>query len=620
MGYDPATCYHTLTAQGKPPCPNDLGTASAYHCLDAQESGAIHTFCGNTGNYYAPFQFSEAYNATKCRADEYNAVKCEEKVFATVSLLAKFLRTNPDFDSRDCYCCCSCIAYGTPIAVPSGVNAIEKIAVGDEVMGAKMEVSRGKISFSWTPATVSFSQGTPPTDPKSGIASTMVYIYCDEDTGLIATQDQLMLMSTGKMKQAGALNPGDELVKMDGTFVPVHRVKIGNWYGGVHHISINKAYTGDIGGHLISANGFVIGDFALQMNPEVLGDKFENAPMIGHDDYDTKHKALKVATGVFASKKSASKTVKLPKHFKLFAESSSHIPDDACQYVTTAQAVDIIGNPDAHFRPFGNKAGIDGLQYLFKLYKGFYPDFNFYLDWEDVNPNAYAFKAYGVKNVVISGGLIRLDGLYIEAQALIIAHCIATLADIKYYEGPHPLPRVLADYYGVELIMATAWDFNASTMVKEGMKQVEKMWSYIAPEERQGDPADPQGDPSIDCRLDTLMYARLGGELPECAQPAVALLELIGEKVGVTPDKKPYVSLVFNRVVDEASAQNPANYTFVPAAKITSVQVQQSDGTHVQIVADFKPEAEYSVTVANVTAGDGTKLNPQKNNATFEGP
>lgn len=618
MGYDPTTCYNTLTAQGKPPCPNDLGTASAYHCLDAQESGAIHTFCADSGNYYAPFQFSEAYNTTKCAPTEYNAVKCEEKVFATITDLTKFLRANADFDSRDCYCCCSCLAYGTPIAIPTGMIAIEKIAEGDEVMGAKMTITGGKISFSWSPATVSFSQGTPPSAPESGISSTMVYIYCSDDIGLIATEDQLMLLSNGKMKQAGALVPGDELVMMDGNSIPVLRVKIGNWNGGIHHISLNKAFTGDINDHLINANGFVIGDFALQMNPQALGDMFEAAPVIGHEDYDQNNGHLKLVQGVYAAKSIQSRPISLPQHFTLFSENSAHIPDDASLYISTRQAIDIVGNPDAHFRPFGNKAGIDGIQYLFKLYKGFYPEFNFYLDWENINPNAYAFEAYGVKNVVISGGLVRLNDLFIEGQALIIAHCIARLADIKYYTGPHPLPRILADYYGVGLIMAVVWNFNASAVTTKGIKQVEQLWSYIAPEDQKGNPADPQNDPSIDCRIDTLMYARLGGELPPCAKPPVVLLEVVGDEAGVTADGEPYVILAFNRVVDEVSAGNPDNYAFTPEVTISSVTVNPANGVKVQIIADFTTEEEYKVTVTNVTAGDGAPLNPLKNSVSFQ--
>ncbi len=621
MGFDPTVCYNSIVAAGNGPCPNALGTASSYHCLDAQESGPIHVFCSQAGIYYSPFAYSEAYDPSKCAPNEYNAVKCDEHVFADINDLVTFIvDSGGKYKSRPCYCCCSCLAYGTPIAIPSGMNAIEKIVVGDLVMGASMQVAKGKISFEWTPETVSFSQGTPPSSPTSGIASTMVFIYCDGDLGLIATQDQLMLLSTGKMKQAGTLVPDiDLLVSVDGSAIPIQSVKIGNWQGGVHHITINKSTSPDVNGHLLNANGIVIGDFQLQINPQGLGDMFEAGPMIGSDEYHTKNKSLNMARGVYGVKKAKSKSITLPKHFNLFSETSSYIPADASRFITTTQAIDIVGNPDAHFRPFGNKSGISGINYLFQLYKGFFPDFNFYLDWDDISPNAYAFNAYGVKNVVISGGLVRLDGLYIEGQAFIIAHCIARLMNLKDYKGPHPLPTIEADYYGMGLVMPMAWSFNVYGIDDKAIAQMTQLWGYIAPEDRGGNPLKPQEDPSIDCRIRTLMFAQLGGELPPCAKPPVQLLEITGAETGITVDKKPYVILTFNRVVDQESAQKPANYAFDPAAQISSVQVQQTDGLHVQIIADFATNVNYNVTVKNVTAGDGAPLDPKKSSITFKG-
>jgi hypothetical protein len=618
MGYDPTVCYNSIIAQGKGPCPNALGTASSYHCLDAQESGPIHAFCVQVGNYYLPFQFSEAYNTTKCTVTEYNPVKCEEKVFATITELTKFLRVNPDFDARDCYCCCACLAYGTPIAIPTGMQAIEKIRVGDEVMAGSIDLTGGKIALSWRAATVKFSQGTPPSDPKSGIASTMVFIFCKGDAGIIATEDQLLLMGSGKLKQAGTVVPGDRIATVDGGSIPIRHVRIGNWYGGVHHLAAKKTYTGDVNGHLLNAGGLVIGDYTLQMDPVALGDQFEAAAVIGSDDYDTQNASKKIAPGVYTIDDSY-QTIKTPQYFKDFALGPVYIPSDASLFITQKQAIDIVGNRDAHFRPFGNKSGIDGLSYLFKLYKGFYPDFNFYLDWENIAPNAYAFEAYGMKNVVISGGLIRLDGLYIEGQASILAHCIARLANIKTYSGPHPLPTIQADYYGMGLMMPTVWNFNAYAIDGKAIKQMEQFWGYISSEDQKGNPDDPQNEPSIDCRITTLMYARLGGELPPCAEPPVVLLEVTSAEAGLTSKKEPYVIVGFNEVVGEVSASNPENYSFDPAVTVSAVQVNLSNGRHVQINADFTAGVKYTVTVSNVTSGTGAPLDPAHAKANFTG-
>ncbi|SEW52792.1 hypothetical protein [Chitinophaga arvensicola] len=621
MGYDPTTCYNSLKSQNLGPCPNDLGTASSYHCLDAQESGAIHAFCAKEGIYYEPFQYSEAYNVTKCRENEYNAVKCEEKVFATVSELAKYLRVHPDMDSRPCYCCCSCLAYGTPIAIPSGLKAIEKIIVGEEVMGGAVTSKGGKLSFSWTPAAVTFSQGTPPSDPKSGIASTMVFIYCHDDLGIISTEDQLFMTPAGVLKQANTLKPGDELVTVSGDAVAIMSIKIGNWYGGVHHITAGAPFTGDLNGHLISAGSFVVADFSVQLDPVALGKGFEAGPVIGSKEYEKANKSMMLRTGVYTHKNAKGNKDHLPKHFKLFNETPAYIPADAQSFITNKQAIDIVGNPEAHFRPYGNKTGIDSVKYLFQLYKAFYPDYNFYLDWENLTPNAYSFESYGVKTVVISGGLVRLQGLYIEGLAFILAHCVAHFVVLppSVYQGPRPLPTIQADYYGVGLVMPTVWHFNAYSINGKAITQMEQFWGYISPENQKGDPAHPQEDPSIECRLTTMTYARLGGNLPPCAELPVKLLQLIGEQVGILVDKSPFVRLYFSDGLDEVTALPPANYAITPAVTISAVNVPVNNERSVQIVADFKAGVEYTVVVSGVKGSKGEGMDPKKNSIKFIG-
>lgn len=618
--YNPTVCYDKLIAQNYGPCPNDLGTGSSYHCTQAQsDNPAVYDYC-HVNDIYTPFKYSEAYNATLCAKTEYNPSKCQEKVFQSIDDLADFLSKNPQFKSRPCYCCCSCLAYGTPIGIPTGMKAIQLINVGEEVMGAYMQVADDKISFNWKPSQVTFSQGTPPpADPQGGIFSTMVFIYCSSDVGLIASEDQLLLMPDGTVRQAGSISTKDSLVMVDGSSIPVLDVKIANWYGGVHHITINKEYHGDINGHLINANGFVVGDFTLQLNPKVLGDRFVEAPMIGSEEYDKIHAGERITRGVYSARRNAALLPMLPKYARHFSEVSAYIPDDASMFITRKQAIDIVGNPDAHFRPFGNKSGIDGIQYLFNLYKGFYPDFNFYLDWDDISPNAYAFEAYGMKNVVISGGLVRLAGLYIQGQAFIIAQCIARLIKPSRYDGPFPLPTIQADYYGMGLVMQVAWNFNSGEIGEAAIEQMRQFWGYIAPDDQKGNPKDPQNEPSIDCRIKTINYAQLGGGLPACAQPPMQLLEVTGDELGITVDKKPYVIIAFSQVLNQESAEIPANYAFDPAVEMSLVKLVQTDGMHVQIIADFIKGTSYIVTVTNVKSGTGAPLNPLKNTAQFQG-
>lgn len=621
MGYDPTTCFNSLQSQGLGPCPNDLGTASSYHCLDAQEGGATHAFCAQENKYYEPFPFSEAYNPSKCAPKEYNAVKCEEKVFATVTELAKYLRAHPEMEPRDCFCCCSCLAYGTPIAIPSGLKAIEKISVGEDVMGGSVTSKGGKLSFSWAPAPVTFSQGTPPSDHQSGIASTMVFVYCNDDLGIISTEDQLFMTPAGILKQANTLKPGDELVTVSGEAVAIMSIKIGNWYGGVHHITAGPPFTGDLNGHLISAGSFVVADFSVQLDPVALGKKFEAGPVIGSKEYDKANKSMMLKTGVYTHKSAKGNKENLPKHFKLFKDEPAHIPADAYSFITNKQAIDIVGNPEVHFRPYGNKTGIDTIKYLFKLYNAFYPDYNFYLDWENLSPNAYAFESYGVKTVVISGGLVRMQGLYIEGIAFIIAQCVARLVDlpISVYQGPRPLPTIQADYYGMGLVMLTVWHFNAFSIDGQAIKQMQQFWGYISPENQKGDPANPQEYPSIECRETTMLYARLGGNLPPCAALPLQPLQLLTEEVGVLADDSPFVRLYFNENLDQESALQPGNYSIEPEVSISSVVVPVNNEHSVQIVANFKAKVKYKVTVTGVKGNKGEPIDPKKNSINFIG-
>src|SRR6186713_1914194 len=179
--YDPVFCYNSLKGQSLPPCPTYLGTSSSYHCTQAQQDNpAVYEFCHNH-NIYSPFKYSEAYNATVCAANEYNPVKCDEHVFSSIEDQVDFLLAHPGYKSRPCYCCCSCLAYGTLIAIPSGVKNIEKIEEKEMVLGGNLSIKSGKISMEWIPAPVSFSQGVPPSDPDSGITCTMYFIYCEGD-------------------------------------------------------------------------------------------------------------------------------------------------------------------------------------------------------------------------------------------------------------------------------------------------------------------------------------------------------------------------------------------------------------------------------------------------------
>ena len=78
------------------------------------------------------------------------------------------------------------------------------------------------------------------------------------------------------------------------TFSNGNVVAVGNYVGGIHHISTGQYFTGSADGHLLLADGVVVGDFVLQMNFDGLqsGEKvadLTSRPVIGTDGYNRTH-------------------------------------------------------------------------------------------------------------------------------------------------------------------------------------------------------------------------------------------------------------------------------------------------------------------------------------------
>lgn len=92
---------------------------------------------------------------------------------------------------------------------------------------------------------------------------TMVYLRFGEEQSLICTPDAVVLLPNGELRRSVKLNPRDQLVDKDGNAVPIESVVLGYYLGGVHDLATD-APTGSIDGHLLVANGVVIGDYTLE--------------------------------------------------------------------------------------------------------------------------------------------------------------------------------------------------------------------------------------------------------------------------------------------------------------------------------------------------------------------
>ncbi len=608
MGYDPATCFQRLTSAGRHPCPAPTGGMS-YHCYNQLDNPSIHSFCAGK-DLYLPFNYSEVYNATLCGPTEYNITKCQEQTFATVSDMVNFLVANPDFKSRQCDCCCACFAWNTPIAVPKGFKMVQNFEVGDQIL-----VSNEK--FEWETQKIGFSSGTPPLPPGQQTYPTAVYVHYGEGRGLICTPDQLFLMPSGKLKQAIKLSINDYLVDDKGEKVSINSIKLAEYAGGWNHIATTLEYEGSIDGHLMNSNGVVAGDYTLQVNQDKFSDMMEGGPSIGSKEYDEAHAGHEVSFKNFEHPDAGDDVAHVPETLKLYHGKPSFIPDNANEFVTNAQAIDILSK--AKNRDFSNHTGTSSVEYIFQVMRSFYPDIQYYLDWNSATPNVHAFELYGAQHVVVSGGFVRIEEVQFEALAVAIAQASASFMQPEGFEHRGLLATIYCDYFGIGTIMQSVWQYGFYDMAQKGIEQIRTIFGYISPENAKADPEAPLKYPSIECREKTMMFAQLGGGIPECVGvPVKPLLKVTGDEVGTDKDGKPTVVINFSDVLDPDTAQNVCNYILEPPVKLTEAKIQMEDASMVQLFGDFSKNTKYELTVENVKGDSGQRLDPNNNTAHFK--
>jgi hypothetical protein len=518
---------------------------------------------------------------------------------------------------QPCYCCCGCFANDTLIAVDNTEKKkIQEILVGDMVLVA-MDGSLKE----WAQLPVEFSSGT-----GAESNSPMIQIRFGDEANpesIIATRNQLFLTPGQKLKRASKLVPElDQLVRPDGSSAKVLDLTAGTFKTGVHQISTSSRPTTNMDGHLIIANGVVCGDYSLQLtdldqaNPAMMVKDHHALPEFGTKAYAKRHAHL------FANALKAHPTSRVYKPvannaFEPFELATPiEVPQDATSFITAVQAHDIENN--APSQPIYSGAGKDIVNYLFKLYKGFYPNVSFYLDDANELPNAYSFFKYGVPFVVVNGGLIRTNAVQYESLAFIIGHQLGVLygGDPRGQDGY--TCRGQADYAAILAIFPYVWfGIYAVPLIQPTIDQITKLFGFIDPAHRSGKPGDTCDFISIDCRLSAMNAAANTRVLPECAGgPPTPTLEV----TSATPaEDGASVTVAFNEAVDVETAGNPGNYEFAPLVGAKSATVSD-DALSVVVVAAFASDTEYEVRVEDVLSSDGHPLVPGKNRAVFRTP
>jgi hypothetical protein len=517
-----------------------------------------------------------------------------------------------DKEGNVCYCCCSCFAWGTRIATPEGDKPIQNFVIGDQVLAAGADLA-------WTAYAVEFSQGIPP-GPEYG--KTMFTVYYQKAGGtaesMIVTADHVFLLADGSLKRTQYLVPGkDQLVAAaDGKPVDLLSMEAGGWYGGLHHIATGDGIADSVDGHLLNSKGIVTGDWALQM-ADIEGGHVKKAVFKkpAHAaaltrGYRDAHPHLEGEVFHHAVKGAAWEHAR-PAGFRPYSQARSEVPEDACRFVTQQQARDIEKN--AKQAPASSIIGQDVVAYLFRLFKGFYPDINFELDWAQDLPNAYSWTTYDVPFVVLNGGLVRIQGMNFSTLAVVLAHEIGHL-----YGGP-PLTgngkyscEGQADYAAtVGVLRGVLFPTIYPSVAPAGVDGVKRLFDFIDPDHRHGVPGQTCDGLSTDCRLQAFRAGLVADDLPECAGGGkIEYLELESAVATLrTPDGLCDIVVTFNQALDPFSATHRDDYRLEPLAEILNAQMSPKKPSEVNLAAKLTKDQQYALVVENVinTRGVGFK-------------
>lgn len=431
---------------------------------------------------------------------------------------------------------------------------------------------------------------------------------------LLVNALQPFLMTDGTLKQARKLVPGkDMLVRADGSPTPINSLEVGLFNKGVHHIATSNAPAKSLDGHLLLANGIVAGDYAVQISlasdAGAIDDEHEDAPEFGTKEYNKEHSHL-TAT-LFSVYADNAVTHKADSFETFHADQSMPIPDNNFSFVTKAQADELLERAPM-FPPSGNVSR-RSVEYLFSLFRGFYPEITFYYDQNDVTPNAYAFKQFDNNFIVVSLGWTLLEGVYFPGLAMTIAHLVNAINQNDNLPV-NISPTGKADYEVYPVFLSIFYlPADAVKNYNLGLEQLKQVFRYIKVN------SHPPDDISLACRIQTFEASIAGLALPYCAGgPPDPALEVVEVSVSIPENSRvPVVSVQYNLPVDPESATLVGGYLFDPNAVALSAAMADDDPRKVNLVVEIEPDIEYFLAAVDVLSVDRQPLIPDKNGGKF---
>lgn len=505
-------------------------------------------------------------------------------------------------DGSLCFCCCSCLAYDTPIeTTPGKFKAVQDFIPNDEVRACGLDLQ-------WKPARIDWSSGLERLDGKT----MMILVRYQTPAGIqsiIATDDHVFLTYDKKLVTAGVIHPNDKLMGANGqacNVIEAHSVT--NYTGGVHSISTGP-YAGNVTGHLLNANGIVVADqtikvalFANQIAANLLVPDLDQRPRVGSDEY--------LASVPASAKALLEAPDDWPAGVSLVVKQSLINPPPKADTFFTPDQARLLQAVKTPRRDFDSNAAIQQMGYVFAQFKAFYPDVLFVLDWGNDVPNAYAFRNYGETYIVLNGGLARIFLLSNTGIAFVLSHLLARLGLDATSGGQGTSCVGVADYEAFgNCFMQVYNPMQFPTLVPEAYKQMQALFTLIKDDKPQ--PLDPCKNPGLDCRLIAIWAGATLDPLPPCADPEAEGFQLLSAIVVGGG-----IDVTFNKPVDAASAGTPGNYTLDPDAEITAAEVDAVDPAQVHLKVDVARLIIYVLTVENVTSNADVPLEPGKNTTT----
>lgn len=409
---------------------------------------------------------------------------------------------------KQCACCCSCYGYDTPIEVQPGIFfKVQDIRTGDRILAAGL-------GLQWKPVAVSFAAGMKTATPAYPVLN-VVYQIDRKDVRLLqVTDDTLFLMTSGRLKSAEILVPGDRLRRADGGEAQIIGPVVKGLTVGVHSIELGPFDGVNLDGHLINSNGVVTADFSVQrvhsrgdlrndqlVDPEVFDLEI---PVAGTEEYLTRH-----APTQFFLDAAKAIGVRLDPAALEPPKPLLTIPPGAKGFFHPDQAESLRAN--APLFSSTNTFRITVTQKIFDLARTGRDDVVMLVDWNNSLPGAYAWSQLRQKYVVLTGGLLRIKALTEAGLAIVLAHALA------YHKGVECVGE--ADHAAVNDIRLI-WPHSLfPLMCERGVEEIKSLFALIDDQAGRENPDDRCERPSLECRLRSYVAGMGMLPVPECAVP-----------------------------------------------------------------------------------------------------